>query len=257
MGLNVHIVLVTYAIDPTPLVMALQGEDVTWWVFHHSKRVDVADACYALQNSIPIHFYDYRQNRGLARSWNDGLEMAYGSNADVVLIVNDDLEMGRRDLTKLVEAAFLHPSAGIIVAEGYNARMGDQLDLGFSVFAVNRVAIDTVGYFDENFVPIYFEDSDYSRRAGLAGLPYHSVRSTGIIHTGSASQTIPELKAQNDVTFQANYRYYVAKWNGGPGQETYPVPFNDTHFGLKIDGHLRHAPYEGYNRTDIGEIVKL
>lgn len=256
--MNIHIILVTYAIDPTSLVTALQGDDVTWWVFHHSKRVDVADACYALQNSVPIHFYDYRENRGLATSWNDGLIAAYAQNADCVILANDDLTIARADLDKLAAGCVEHRECGLIVCQGWNERMNDRLDLGYSLIGVNPLAIDTLGYFDENIVPYTYEDCDYSRRAALAGLKFYSIGDTGIVHVGSATVALDAaLRAQHDVAVRATRAYYLRKWNGEPGSEVYTVPFNDTHFGLKIDGHLRHAPYEGYNRTDIGEIVRL
>lgn len=256
--INIHIVLIVYALDVLPLIQSMNGIGVTWHVFTHSANEVVLDALPILRYMHNVNVYDYQKNRGLAKSWNEGLINAYAQGADVVVIANDDLIADFDDLLILAFAAYEHPEAGIVVCEGYNQRMGEQQILQFAIPAINPIAIEQIGYFDENFVPIYFEDSDYSRRAALAGVKFHNAGKTGIIHTGSATvASVNDLAVQNNLTFQRNVAYYCTKWGGPLGQETFTVPFFDAKFNLKITAEQRHDPYPDYSRTDIQEIVKI
>jgi hypothetical protein len=93
----------------------------------------------------------------------------------------------------------------------------------------------------------------YAHRLSLCGIPFHNAGRTGIQHLGSQSQTVPELRAQNQRTFAATAAYYKKKWGGLPGEETYTLPFNDPAFGWQIAASQRHDPYPGHLRTDLEE----
>jgi hypothetical protein len=67
---------------------------------------------------------------------------------------------------------------------------------------------------------------------------------------------VPELNAQNQVTFPRNEEYHMRKWGGGYGHEVYRLPFNSENFGWQIAESQRHDPYPGYGRRD-KEMVKL
>lgn len=255
--MNIHVVLIAYALDIYPLVRAIEGPDTLIHLFTHSQRPDVLSTCRDLAQFPVVRLYDYGTNRGLARSWNEGIEAAMREKADAVIVVNDDVSMSREDLLLLAQGCVEHREAGIIEAEGYNERMVEHQILQFACFGINPIAIEKVGYFDENFFPIYFEDSDYSRRAFLAGLPYHNVGPSGMVHRGSTTiNSVPELHAQNNATFSACNTYYRLKWGGDPGSETLNWPFDNPGFGLRIAPEERSNPYPGYERTDM-EIVKL
>lgn len=219
----------------------------------------VVDACRALQVRHPgrITLYDYQINRGLARSWNDGIEAALRANADAIVIVNDDIKITNQDFYLLADHTYAHPEAGIIVANGFNVRMDAKLDLGYSIFGINPIAINEVGYFDENYLVIYGEDVDYSRRMTMVGVPFHSTGDTDIVHTGSATVgSVPELAIQNKVTFARNSDYHILKHGGNYGQEVYLHPFNDASLSWHISAEQRNDPYPGRSRTD-REIVEL
>ncbi len=255
--MNIGVVLITYAIDVTPLIRNIDGPDVSWHIYTHSARPE-ALACLGMSVQGESCFHDCRQNRGLAKSWNEGLIEAYDQGADTVVIANDDLVMTHNDLLVLAQAAVEHPECGVIVAEGFNVRMDEQQQLQFAVPAINRSALEQIGYFDENFTPIYFEDSDYSRRAALAGVKFYNAGTTGIIHTGSATVgAVDELRLQNNTTFRLNYEFYCRKWGGSPGQETFTYPFGDTRFGLKITAEDRHHPYQEKDRQDVEGVVRI
>lgn len=142
-------------------------------------------------------------NLGVAASWN--FIVRARPAAPWWLIVNADIEFGAGDLARMVQAM---AEPGPRVACLYE----------FGAFGINAAAVDTVGWFDENFYPIYFEDNDYRRRCHLAGVPLLNLISR-TRHDNSA--TIGSgYASHNAVTFPRNADYYAAKWGGPPGQET-------------------------------------
>jgi len=128
--MNVHIIVVAYGLadDLRKLYESVEGEDserlnaetqrgrgaeITWHVFLHSQIPPVVEACYDLASRAKVWLYPYGINRGLARSWNEGLYNAYQDGADVALIANDDVLAGPGDVEARMERRLLEPSAAI------------------------------------------------------------------------------------------------------------------------------------------------
>ena len=126
----------------------------------------------------------------------------------------------------------------------------------YGCFAVNPILLETVGYFDENFFPIYCEDSDYRRRLKLAGLSPAYCDQTRIVHGGSRSLAQPNVARQNSLTYARNRQYYQRKWGGEGGGERFVQPFGDARFTHYVAPAARSAPYPGFNRTD-QDIVQI
>ena len=103
----------------------------------------------------------------------------------------------------------------------------------WTVFAMNRAVVDTIGLFDvASFYPIYYDDTDYAYRCHLAGIPVIDDRvwvlEGDIGQTSVASQTIradEKLSHENDRTWALNHKAYVEKWGGPPGHETLRTPW--------------------------------
>lgn len=255
--MKIHIVMVAYALDITELVMEIDSEYVTFHLFLHSKIPTVVAACEKLSRMANVRYHPYGTNRGLSVSWNDGIIEAQQEGGDAILVLNDDIEMSWSDPWILANAAIAHREAGIIVCEGYDHHWQETRNLNFVVWGVNPIALEVAGYMDQNCNPYGFEDSDYARRLSLCGIPFHNAGLTSIHHLGSQSQTVPELRAQNQITFAATAAYYRRKWGGLPGEETYTIPFSDPAFGWQIAASQRHDPYPGRGRTDLEELVKI
>lgn len=202
---------------------------------------------------FPIVLNNWESNRGVAPSWNIGTKVAFELGCSHVLICNDDTMLCDRGALRLAErlnkSAFLgekvimttgrqqkgnpqfdHTLAGlekVRVPEGYTGEVeGDSPD--FSCFMINQRTIDEVGWFDENFRPGYFEDNDYHYRIHLAGFITANMADVPHYHVGSQTQLNPANKAPvvTAKAFDLNRRYYVQKWGGTPGQETFTTPFN-------------------------------
>ena len=188
-----------------------------------------------------------------ARAWNEGILACYGAGADVVIVANDDVAPGPGDLDRIAAKASACPDRYVVSCAGHNERLGCFVPShGFSCFAINPIALQTLGCFDENFFPIYCEDQDYARRAALAGLSEENCADTNVTHGGSSAIfASAELARQNALTQAYNIAYYERKWGGGAGAERFATPFGDPRFGVRITPEDRGAPYgEGYDRSD-------
>jgi GT2 family glycosyltransferase len=225
---------------------------VTTYLFRHSTVPAVVDACERVAESPDVEYFPYGVNRGLAKSWNEGMVRAFDW-ADVVLFANDDIRFGDGDVDRLVASTAAHPEHYIVTCAGVElARRERAPSLGYACFAMNRVAFDELGCLDQNLFPIYCEDEDYSRRARLAGLREENCPGTDVRHFGSAAIRVhPALMAQNQVTHAANFAYYHRKWGGPAGRERFAHPFDDPALGPRIAPEHRHAPYgPGRDRID-------
>jgi hypothetical protein len=101
----------------------------------------------------------------------------------------------------------------------------------WTVAAVNRAVVETVGLFDTwSFYPLYFDDTDYSRRCALAGFPVEEgdwcLEGDDDWPVSLTIRSDPALAAANNRTWHLNQAAYVAKWGGLPGHETFTTPWD-------------------------------
>ncbi len=233
--------------------------DLTSHLFLHSSDPETARVCERLARDGDVAYYDYGFNRGVSRTWNDGILNTYAAGADVVIVANDDVSFSPADVDRIAEKAVRHRDRYIVSCAGYHCRLERRLPShGYSCFAINPVALDVIGCFDENFFPAYCEDQDYSRRAALAGLAEENCADTDVRHGGSSAIFASEaLRLQNALTHGRNLEYYRRKWGGDAGYETFTTPFGDPGLGIRIPPDSRHAPYgPRYDRADIGLVER-
>lgn len=158
---------------------------------------------------------DAPHNLGVAASWN--LIIRSTVDAPWWCIVGADTRFGRGDLETL---------AGAMLTDEPAVRCLFR----FGAFGINLEAVRKVGWFDENFHPIYCEDADYEYRLRLAGYPDRDIPTSMTEHAEGGSVTYrsdPELAARNRATYPSNVDYYRRKWGGSlRGGEAFATPFN-------------------------------
>jgi GT2 family glycosyltransferase len=232
---------------------------VEFHIFLHSKNQAVSQVCTEISKDYDAIIYRHCYNRGVARSWNDGIIEMMKSECWYMFIVNDDIVVSAGDINAMVAAAEEHRGCYAVMCSGWND--GDNKPVknhGMACFLINPVAIHKLGFFDENFFPAYNEDLDYDYRARLAGLEYFLIKDTDVHHAGSSAiKSSPFLKQQNFITHHRNDVYWRAKW-GIEKQEYeqdpkigWTKPFNiDRFHPFYIAEKDRHAPYPDFNRTD-------
>lgn len=154
-------------------------------------------------------------NLGCGGGWNQILNHAFiDKNLDSVFIVGNDIEFHPGDLSRMEQAVTDFPEADFIFGNH-----------SFSNFLVKRSGFEKFGWFDENFYPAYWEDGDAWMRM-KRNKSIKTIHATGLHtkHEGSATvNSDSALRAQNQITFEINRRYYHEKWGG----ESYDHPFNN------------------------------
>ena len=240
------------------LASARQGSrhDLVSFIVLHSRMPEKVQELEELAAREDVVYRDYGVNRGLAKSWNEGILWGYEQAFDVALVVNEDVVFAIGDLNRLAETAVQRRDCPLVFGRAFHHSENAWSWSEYGCFAVNPLALETLGCFDENFFPIYCEDSDYRRRLTLAGLEPAYCEGTRIVHGGSRSLAQPQVTRQNSVTYACNRHYYQRKWGGEGGSERFERPFGDGRFTCFIDPRVRDAPYPGFNRTD-QSIVQL
>lgn len=154
-----------------------------------------------------------RVNMGFAKANNQGIKLALERGADYVFLLNNDTKVIDGDwLTKLIEVFEADPSigimggklvypngtiqhaGGIITVEGISCyglgepddgtydQMKDVDYITGAAFMIKREVVDKIGLFDEEFSPVYCEETDYCVRARMAGYRMVYNPATTIVH---------------------------------------------------------------------------
>ena len=155
------------------------------------------------------------RNLGVAASWNAILREAHPRYATV--ISNDDVTLGPRTLEWLYSKDAIDRHDFIIAEGGHHAN-------GWCLFLQAPSCAEKVGFYDENFYPAYYEDTDYHRRMTLAGIEPFRLPTD---HAYEGWATI-KLEGYGGPTYrgqQRNLDYYTRKWGGPPGEEKVVAAF--------------------------------
>lgn len=156
------------------------------------------------------------RNLGCAGSWNEIIRSALVTD-DWCLVANAD--------------TIVAPGAIRYVSEEM-AKPGPRwvgIDGDWRLFGINAQCIQTVGWFDASFYPIYNEDCDYEYRCQLEGVPWYHHHRTGSSHgSGQSWKNEANGAEQNTRTHQRNNQLYVSKWGGRQrGGEKYRTPYQN------------------------------
>jgi O-antigen biosynthesis protein len=140
----------------------------------------------------------HETNKGITPSWNDGLKAAVVDDCTHFAILEDDIEIspGWWDACK---KEFENGSHLVSVDAGLK-----HIIFSGWFFIIDKEALDKIGYMDEQFVPFYFEDLDYSQRFEQSGLKY-SMANTKVIHHGSMT-IVKNIQKNNPTYFTKVYR---------------------------------------------------
>lgn len=192
----------------------------------------------------PVILPQWRRNKPLSAAWNSGIAKAFEErNCDFALIINDDILFTPSTIDNLI-AEFNNLPDEVVLLSACNNRGTIDSEYGgpqgvsnfpdsgvtgdfaehpdFSCFLVKKGFLDRVGKFDENFIPAYFEDNDMHRRINLLGCKAGCTASSPYYHFASQTEKTQEFHQM----FESNRNYYIRKWGGIPGQETFTTPFN-------------------------------
>jgi hypothetical protein len=206
----------------------------------------VADLLYSVKtkhNYRVIIMPQYMSQLPLAKAWNDGAKEAFNQGCDYALVCNDDILFAPECLDNMVEQyEKLRPSENVIMVTPNNilAQLTNKYDIlgyttpddpftwadhpNFSCFLISPEYFEKVGYFDENFVPAWFEDNDAHYRAHLLGYKLATTTAAPMVHIGAVSSNL--AGAPNS---EASRSYFFKKWGSIKRDldETFKTPYND------------------------------
>ncbi len=185
----------------------------------------------------------YPRNLGLAASWNLGMRKIKEDGNDFLIILS---------ASAVLEDSIERFADSIVDYESQNGLQYRYLASGRATlhcFAQTNVSVDVGGYFDENFWPIYYEDTDYCRRSKLNGINTKVVplNLPDLVYSRAYSIAMRDKRLFKLHQFNAGRigQYYVDKWGAHQGSETYITPFNDPSIGVN-DWALRPGVTEWY-----------
>jgi hypothetical protein len=200
-----------------------------------------------IQDDPRVHYWHFQPALlSLATVWNTALDMVWGTGADHALVVNNDVRLPYRiyaDLLEVQQCTEAWFVSACNVGEAWYPGMLRQSSAITESLLASRGGPDFSCYlmtrechtwfrFDEQFIPAYHEDNDYHRRLQLAGFG-DKIFSVPIPYLHFGSGTLRNVEHVNQgwgARFTACQEYYVRKWGGLPGHETYTTPFNGQAF---------------------------
>lgn len=194
------------------------------WVYEPYKK-DCLDSCKIPEENILI-IDNTIDNRGVAASWNLGIDEMKARNADWLVILSAAVRFGEPGGMDFIEQ--LDDKVDNIAIEAAP-------HLGWHLIAFHKTIFDKVGRFDENLYPAYHEDIDFSNRILIAhnfklDPPYWTKVPVDATVSSYAHGT-----SLGGVTVDADrlIDYMKSKWGNATGIDIYHHPFNDPSNSIK------------------------
>ncbi|MBN1941230.1 MAG: glycosyltransferase family 2 protein [Candidatus Diapherotrites archaeon] len=146
------------------------------------------------------------ENRGFSGANNQGMKISRGK---FIFLLNNDTLLEKNWLEKMVKVAETDAKIGIvgphlpesktskkiygggyiddrgIARHSYNRHESDAEQVGGAALLIKRKVFEKIGFLDEGFNPIYFEESDYCARARRSGYRIVFTPEVKIVHFGS------------------------------------------------------------------------
>jgi hypothetical protein len=196
-----------------------------------------------------VHIADPGYNMGVGPAWNFIIKA--NINADWWLISSVDMVFERGCLSRLVDDMESHagvPHLARIVI-GHDRAWGHH----FGAFAMNPECVDTVGWFDENIQPIYYEDTDYiarMERSRKHGFTLSDIDSESTHSSQESWKDNSHNSVGNKRSWDINRDYFDEGWGatgGVPLSAQNEFKFNVDGVARELDG-LRYWPQPTVDR---------
>ena len=171
-----------------------------------------------------VNIYVPHSNLGVAGSCNQALRMT----EDWWFHCNDDVELESTLIEKMKASISTACTSPSLVDEPLMYLPDYGVGSAFTCFMMHKSITDVIGWWDESFFPIYFEDNDFGYRMNLAnvrrkvveGCKYHH-------HTSSTFHGLqPDEQTNHHQNFIKLQEYYEKKWGGPPEHERFSRPFD-------------------------------
>lgn len=209
----------------------------------------LAETLHSIQTSHDWNLYikdQWRWNRPLSQAWNEMAMQAFDEGCDYALICNDDILFSPDCIDAMVRVHQELNSEGVVMVTPNNIMLelaspediltyrlpegtpGSHSDHpNFSCYLIARDFFEKVGFFDENFIPAWYEDNDSHYRSILLGYREVCTNLAPMIHYGGVATSMMENPNSAD-----SHAYYIKKWGSvnRTGEEAYRTPYGDPAF---------------------------
>lgn len=169
---------------------------------------------------LNIEIYVPGFNIGVAGSWNYLCRVIFYSRGyDYAMILNDDIIIDHTEEEYEKAINFINS------VNKFGIKFLYLSEKDWCFFLLSREVYEKVGDFDEAFYPAYFEDNDYAYRMKLekVGVIKNRGFNPKVYNNSMTSRKDPNINNG----FMQNREYYIKKWGGLPGQETFTTPFGN------------------------------
>jgi GT2 family glycosyltransferase len=188
-------------------------------------------------------FIKNEQNLGFSAGNNVGIKYSLEKKADFVLLLNNDTEVEKNFLSKLVESALANEAVGIFSPLIFSsdrsavwfsggkidwlkmrtAHKKDQIKSDFAssdfisgcAMFIRAAVFAKIGLLDEDFF-LYWEDTDFSVRAKRAGFSLLVVANSWIYHLEKSEENKPKkvywLVLSGLIFFRKNASFGLSLW---------------------------------------------
>lgn len=203
--------------------LLLQVSDPKLLTIVNNFDVESIGAYCKVMKKAGARVVEWPENRGCAASWNVGLKEIEKDKLDFVIICSPSCIWDREDeraFAKKIEESEKLGSGHMYIATGQHVT-------DTHAFAITKLGLKTLGYFDENFHPVYFEDADFYRRMALAEV--YRVFIDGLRKSAPLNGGVKKddrIWHQYIHSAEKLKEYYIKKWGGMPGRERFSTPFN-------------------------------
>jgi GT2 family glycosyltransferase len=156
--------------------------------------------------------YRPQENLGVAKSWNMLMDYSDKIGATHVLILNDDIYLGKNET-----------DLALLIKNNLDADFINSFHNWCSY--ILRVDIwKKAGMFDEEFFPAYFEDNSFDYKMTLVGAKktWTSFLDPIVYRNSMTIAKDPTLNQK----FMQNKQMYIQMWGGLPSEEKYLTKFN-------------------------------
>jgi predicted glycosyltransferase involved in capsule biosynthesis len=212
-----------------------------------------------------------KQPQSVARAWNEGIKKAVELGCEYILVLNADIIIKSNSIDKLIVRAekdrVEDPSILIWTMAQHIPTEEDKVNLtiydevstnlevksveeevtaehpNFSAYMVHKTFFDTMGSFDENFEPAYFEDNEMVARIALMNKKAVMYVGSRFFHYGSRTINVDmEFRATMPPMFDQNREYFAEKWSQPPVNE--PEEMRKHYYKFPYD--IEELPFNCY-----------
>ncbi len=197
-------------------------------IVNNWNNEEMAEQCNSLERE-GAEVIRHPENIGCSGAMNIGLRKIESDDLDFVIILSPSALFTNtiQDFVDLIEKEESKK-------KNYYYLTMSNLETDLHAFAVMRRCVEEIGLYDENFYPVYYDDTDYGYRMKL-----HGVQKT-IVTPDRISQDLNGGLKSDPRAFDLYWKnvdhihnYYVRKWGGEAGQEIYKTPFNNPKLTIK------------------------